>query len=90
MKAMFPLALLSVATLGLAACTKGPEEEETAGQAEPVVQPGSAEQVGKQIDQAVLDLKQRAIDAESRLGEKLIDAGKSLKREQTSDPSAIQ
>ena len=90
MHAIFPSVLLSVATLGFAACSQEPEPQDTTGQVEPVEQSGSAEQVGKQIDQAVLDLKQKAKEAESRLGDKLIEAGKSLKEEQRSAPGTTQ
>ena len=90
MKAMYPSVLLSVATLGLAACSQEPEQQDTTAQVEPIEQSGSAEQMGKQIDQAVLDLKQKAKEAESRLGEKLIEAGNSLKEKQENDPSATQ
>lgn len=87
MNAMFPSVLLLVATLGLAACSQESEQQDTTEPAEP---PGSAEQMGKQIDQAVLDLKQRAKEAEARLGEKLIEAGNSLKEKQENDPGANQ
>ena len=87
MNTMFPSVLLLVATLGLAACSHEPEQQDTT---EPAPPPRSAEQMGKQIDQAVLDLKQRAKEAESRLGEKLIDAGNSLKEKQENDPGVTQ
>ena len=85
MNTMFPSVLLLVATLGLAACSQEPEQQDTT---EPA--PRSAEQMGKQIDQAVVDLKQRAKEAESRLGEKLIEAGNSLKEKQQNDAGATQ
>ena len=90
MNAMFPSVLLLVATFGLAACSQEPEQQDTTEPAKPVEQQGSAEQMGKQIDQAVLDFKQRAKEAESRLGEKLIEAGNSLKEKQENDPGANQ
>ena len=90
MNAMFPSALLLVAALGLVACSQEPEQQAATGQTEPVEQPGSAEQMGKQIDQAVLDLKQRAKEAESRLGDKLIEAGNSLKEKQQNDSGETQ
>ena len=87
MNTMFPSVLLLVATLGLAACSQEPEQQDVT---EPAPPPRSAEQMGKQIDQAVLDLKQRAKEAESRLGEKLIEAGNSLKEKQQNDAGATQ
>ena len=83
MKAMFPSVLVAVAALGLASCSQEPEPQDTTKQAEPATQSGSAEQMGKQIDQAVVELKQRAQEAEARLGDRLIEAGKSIKDQQS-------
>ena len=87
MNTMFPSVLLLVATLGLAACSQEAEQQNTTESAEPS---GSAEKVGKEIDQAVVGLKQKAKEAEARLGEKLIEAGNSLKEKQENDPGSTQ
>jgi hypothetical protein len=46
--------------------------------------------MGKQIDQAVLELKQRSQEAEAKLGERLIEAGKALKDGQQNGADATQ
>jgi hypothetical protein len=79
MSTMFPTVLLLLAILSLVACTQEAEEQNTTEPAEPVERVGSAEQMGKQIDQAVLELKQRSQEAEAKLGDRLIEAGKVLK-----------
>ena len=73
MKLMHSVVLLCAATLGVAACSQEPDEQET------VAPPGSAEQIGKQIDQAVGELQQRANEAGAKLGDRLIETGQSLK-----------
>jgi hypothetical protein len=73
MKLMHPAVLICAATLGLAACSQEPDEQET------VAFPGSAEQIGKQIDQAVGELQQRANEAGAKLGDRLIETGQSLR-----------
>ena len=79
--------LFSVA-LGLTACSQETEQQETTSlpeatesteQQETVEQAGTAEQRGRQIDQAVGELQRKAKKAESRFGERLIDAGKAFK-----------
>ena len=82
MNAMTLSVLLVVAVLGLASCSEEPEPKDTNDDKKAVGQPGYAEQVGKQVDQAVLELQQRAKEAESRIGDKLIEVGKSIKQEE--------
>lgn len=87
---MFQKVVLLIAILGLAACTQEAEEQSTTAPAEPVERVGSAEQMGKQIDQAVLELKQRSQEAEAKLGERLIEAGKALKERPQNGADATQ
>lgn len=81
MKTSFSAFLLAVATLGVASCSQNEDPPETVAPVEPAGQPGYGEQVGKQIDQAVLDLQQRAREAETRLGDRLIEVGKAIKED---------
>ena len=78
--------LLCGAALGISACSQETEQQATSGQAETTEQGGTAEQVGRQVDQAVADLQTKAREAESRLGEKLIEAGTALKEKEASTP----
>jgi hypothetical protein len=73
--------LFSVVLAGLVACSQEPEEQQAAPQPQPTGQAGSAEQVGRQIDQAVSEFKEKAKEAEGRLGDRLIEAGKAIKQE---------
>lgn len=82
MKLMHSAVLICAATLGLTACSQEPDEQET------VAPPGSAEQIGKQIDQAVGELQQRANEAGAKLGDRLIETGQSLREgEGSGEPS---
>jgi len=90
MNAMFPKVVLVSVILGLAACTQEAEEQSATAPAEPVERVGSAEQLGKQIDQAVGELKQRSQEAEAKLGERLIEAGKALKDRPENGAGATQ
>jgi hypothetical protein len=70
--------------LGLTACSQEAEQEDTAAvsdREENGEQVGSAEQLGRQIDQSVEEMRRRAKEAESKLGDRLIEAGESLKQE---------
>jgi hypothetical protein len=87
---MFRKVLLLLVILGLAACTQEAEEQNATAPAEPVERVGSAEQMGRQIDQAVLELKQRSQEAEAKLGERLIEAGKALKERPENGADATQ
>jgi hypothetical protein len=87
---MFPKVVVLLTILGLAACSQEAEEQSAAAPAGPVERVGSAEQMGKQIDQAVLELKQRSQEAEAKLGERLIEAGKALKEGQQNEADATQ
>jgi hypothetical protein len=69
MKREFAVILFCAVLYAVAGCSKEPEET--------AEQTGSAEQVGKKIDEAVENLQQRALEAEANLGDKLIEAGKS-------------
>ena len=84
--------LLCGAALGLSACSQEPEQQAATEQSatETTEQPRTAEQVGKQIDQAVVDLQAKAREAESRIGEKLIEAGKALKEKDATTPAQQQ
>jgi hypothetical protein len=90
MKEKFPAILLVAATLGLAACSQNTDQQQSPGMAEPIDSGGTAEKMGKQIDQAVLELKQRSQEAEAKLGERLIEAGKALKDGQQNGADATQ
>ena len=84
MKAIQSKALLFGVVLGLTACSQEAEQEDAAAVSDRAgngEQSGSAEQIGKQIDQSVEELRRSAKEAESRLGERLIKAGESLKQE---------
>jgi hypothetical protein len=87
---LLPNVLLLVVILGLAACTQEAEEQSATAPAQPAERGGSAEQMGKQIDQAVLELKQRSQEAEAKLGERLIEAGKALKEGPQNGADATQ
>jgi hypothetical protein len=87
---MFPKVLLLLTILGLAACSQEAEEQSATAPAQPVEGVGSAEKMGKQIDQAVLELKQRSQEAEAKLGERLIEAGKALKERPQDGADATQ
>jgi hypothetical protein len=76
--------------IALSACSQDAEQQQTSGMSEPVEQPGAGEQIGKQIDQAMVDLKQKAQEAETRLGDKLIEAGKALKEGEESAPATTR
>jgi hypothetical protein len=70
--------------LGLTACSQEADQEDAAAvsdREENGEQVGSAEQLGRQIDQSVEEMRRRAKEAESKLGDRLIEAGESLKQE---------
>lgn len=81
MKLMHPVILLCAAALGLAACSQEPDEQKTVAPA------GSAEQIGKQIDQAVGELQQRVNEAGVKVGDRLIETGQSLREGGGGEPS---
>jgi hypothetical protein len=84
MKAMQSKALLFGVVLGLTACSQEAEQEDAAAvrdRAGEREQAGSAEQLGRQIDQSVEELRRRAKEAESSLGDRLIETGEALKQE---------
>ena len=84
MKAMRSKALLFGVVLGLTACSQEAEQEDAAAVSDRAgnrEQAGSAEQLGRQIDQSVEELRRRAKEAESKLGDRLIETGEALKQE---------
>jgi len=84
MKAIQSKALLFGAVLGLTACSQEADQEDAAAvsdREENGERVGSAEQLGRQIDQSVEELRRRAKEAESKLGDRLIETGESLKQE---------
>ena len=92
MKAKLISILLCGAALGLTACSQETEQQAATEQSatETSEQAGTAEQVGKQIDTAVADMQAKAREAESRLGDKLIEAGKALKEKEATTPAQQQ
>jgi hypothetical protein len=90
MKAIGSTLLIAVAALAATACSQDEDTQETAAPVEPAAQAGYAEQMGRQIDQAVLDLQQRAREAETRLGDRLIEVGKSIKEDKQNGADGTQ
>ena len=80
--------LLCSAALCLAACSQETDQQAATEQSatQTSEKAGTAEQVGKQIDKAVADMQTKAREAESRLGEKLIEAGKTLQEKEATTP----
>jgi len=84
MKAIKSKAFLFGVFLGVTACSQEADQEHAAAVSDREKkgeQVGSAEQLGRQIDQSVEELRRRAKEAEAKLGDRLIETGESLKQE---------
>jgi hypothetical protein len=90
MKAFRSTLFVTIATLAATACSQDEDTQETAAPVEPAAQSGYAEEMGRQIDEAVLDLQQRAREAETRIGDKLIEVGKSIKEDKQNGADGTQ